>query len=174
MPTTSEKNKKWHKRFREKYGYAQSSIWAKKNPEKRRAQAKRYRERYPEKKSAMDRAWAEAHPEQIKNRHAKWRALNPDKVLDSYLKTRFKITLLQYNELFSRQNGLCAICKRAQSTKGPLGYPKRLCVDHCHKSGKVRALLCDRCNTSLGHLEESIELIQSLANYILQHREDKT
>lgn len=145
--------------------------WRKANPEKHRAQAKRYRIRHPERKAAQNRSWALAHPQEIKDKHAKWRSKNPDKVLNNYLKTRFKISLEKYNEILSIQEGVCAICNGHEKQLSPKGFPKRLSVDHCHKTGKIRGLLCDRCNTSLGRLEENVELIQSLANYILLHQE---
>lgn len=55
---------------------------------------------------------------------------------------RYGITLDRYNELVARQNGACAICKEKSD--------QTLCLDHSHSTGKVRGLLCRKCNTGLG------------------------
>lgn len=52
----------------------------------------------------------------------------------------------QYDEMFEKQGGRCAICE----TEKPNGYGKRLAVDHCHDTGRVRGLLCGNCNHGLG------------------------
>ncbi len=61
-----------------------------------------------------------------------------------YLKYTYDITVTQYVKLFKQQKGCCAICKRPQSD-----FKRRLAVDHSHKTGKVRGLLCTKCNTRL-------------------------
>lgn len=54
-----------------------------------------------------------------------------------------------YNEMFTAQNGCCAICKSHQSN-----YTKSLHIDHCHKTGVVRGLLCAKCNSDLATVED--------------------
>jgi hypothetical protein len=76
-------------------------------------------------------------------------------------KRQYGITLEQYNELFNNQKGLCLGCYRHQSQ-----LSKRLAVDHDHKSGKIRGLLCFRCNSSLGRTLESPETLRRLADYL--------
>lgn len=44
--------------------------------------------------------------------------------------------------------------------------------DHCHTSGKVREVLCQRCNTMLGHIEKNMHLVQHMVDYIARHREE--
>jgi hypothetical protein len=70
------------------------------------------------------------------------------------LKYNFGITLEQFNELFAAQNGKCAICQKEFGKE----YKNRANVDHCHATGKVRGLLCFRCNTSVGVFENFGEL----------------
>lgn len=55
------------------------------------------------------------------------------------------------------QSGKCLICNE---------IPKRLVVDHCHTSGKVRGLLCDHCNTGLGRFKDSPELLMAAIRYL--------
>ena len=63
------------------------------------------------------------------------------------LKKKYGITLEQYDEMFEAQGGICAICKESDITG------KRLSIDHDHETGKVRGLLCGKCNTRIGVLE---------------------
>ena len=79
----------------------------------------------------------------------------------NWLKFRYNITLIEYDEIFEEQNGVCAICGRVESIMG-----RRLAVDHDHKTGKVRGLLCYRCNTRLGILEENSNLLLVMLNYL--------
>lgn len=74
---------------------------------------------------------------------------------------RYGITIEYYNSLSEQQNGLCAIC---------LTKPKKLFVDHCHQSGIVRALLCNKCNTAIGLLHEDIKIINSAIEYLNKHK----
>ena len=83
----------------------------------------------------------------------------------SWLKTRFGITLDEYNEILKGQNGVCAICKQPESVKGR----KNLAVDHCHETGKIRGLLCTFCNTALGKLKEDISIMENMIEYIGNH-----
>ena len=46
-----------------------------------------------------------------------------------------------------------------------------LSVDHNHKSGKIRALLCTRCNHTLGRINEDINLLQNIINYIIKYKD---
>lgn len=71
----------------------------------------------------------------------------------------------QYQLLTEVQNNLCAICFRP-----PIGNVKVLSVDHDHKTGKVRGLLCQPCNRALGFLREDIEIITRLLEYVKKHK----
>lgn len=72
------------------------------------------------------------------------------------LKSRFGISLARYNEMLVAQGGVCAICKRpeqARSTREGAHRPRPLSVDHCHRTNRVRGLLCFQCNVYLGYEE---------------------
>lgn len=75
---------------------------------------------------------------------------NPDDQRNRSYKHLYGISLDDYNDMYSKQDGRCAICGRS--------YP-RLSVDHDHKSNKVRGLLCNSCNMTLGVLEKHAEQI---------------
>ncbi len=67
-----------------------------------------------------------------------------DKRRDYLLRRRYGIDLKQYKVMHKKQKGQCAICKRHQKQ-----FKKRLSVDHNHKTGRIRGLLCHYCNTKL-------------------------
>lgn len=83
---------------------------------------------------------------------------------DYFLKYNHGISNQEYTNLLKNQSGLCAICK-SKNKNGKL-----LVVDHDHKSGKIRELLCSNCNTSLGLLKESIPVLKNMVKYIKKHK----
>lgn len=70
----------------------------------------------------------------------------------------YNLTKEEYDHMLAAQKGMCAICGKA-----PEG--RRLCVDHSHETGKVRGLLCYRCNIALGYIEDK-ELMQNATRYL--------
>ena len=95
------------------------------------------------------------------------RKKNPDKYRNMKLKKQFGITIEQYNEMNKQQNGLCAICNNPE-TKIDFRTKKilPLCVDHSHSTGKIRKLLCSKCNLSLGGFQEDVYLLKSAIKYL--------
>lgn len=81
------------------------------------------------------------------------------------LKRKYSLTLAEYQEKFSSQEGSCAICGRHQSE-----FPRALAVDHCHATLKNRGLLCIPCNQGLGHFRDNRELLLKAAKYIDQYQ----
>lgn len=81
---------------------------------------------------------------------------------------KYGVTLEQYDEMFEAQGGVCAICNEP-SRMLYNGVVKRLCVDHNHKTGKARGLLCHECNAGIGQLRidgMGIELLLKAIEYI--------
>jgi len=68
-----------------------------------------------------------------------------------------------YEELLISQNNSCAICKKEHTDI------KKLHIDHCHNTGKVRGLLCNNCNNGMGKLGDSIERLELVINYLKSH-----
>lgn len=82
------------------------------------------------------------------------------------LKKRFGITIEEYNEMFNKQNGICLICGKHQSE-----IKKRFAVDHNHETGKIRGLLCGKCNPLLGYADDNINILLSAINYLNNNKE---
>lgn len=77
----------------------------------------------------------------------------------------YGITSEEYAELLVKQDGVCAVCFRPE-TNTFRGRIKQLSVDHNHLTGNIRGLLCSKCNTALGLLQENKLIIQSLIRYL--------
>lgn len=76
------------------------------------------------------------------------------------LKKKYGLERDDYYKLLEKQDGKCAIC---------FGQPKgksRLSVDHCHKTGKIRGLLCSNCNSALGLFKDDINLVENAKIYL--------
>lgn len=101
------------------------------------------------------------------------RMLNPEKEYERtrrrHYKSKYGITLEQYNEMFEKQKGLCAICDKPQKRYSTSGN-KRLAVDHCHTTGKVRALLCTECNVGIGYAQDNPDILKSMILYLEKHK----
>lgn len=80
------------------------------------------------------------------------------------MKNKYGLSLDDYDKLLIKQNGVCAICKHKETKKGIDFLP----VDHNHKTGKVRGLLCNACNWGIGHLKDDIEILENAIKYLKQ------
>ncbi len=74
---------------------------------------------------------------------------------------QYGITPKQYNEIFNKQEGKCAICDKHQNE-----FKRALFVDHNHITNKIRGLLCSKCNFILGNANDSIELLEKTIKYL--------
>jgi len=74
----------------------------------------------------------------------------------------YGISLKDYQTMYISQNGLCAICHHPEPVKARMF----LAVDHDHKTGKVRGLLCSKCNMALGGFGDSSEILRSAIRYL--------
>lgn len=91
----------------------------------------------------------------------------------AYLMRTYGISLKTYKQLLEEQNGGCRIC-------GTVGFKMRdhhrktLVVDHCHKTGDVRGLLCHNCNRALGLFQDDVSTLIKAKEYLEAHREGAT
>jgi len=86
--------------------------------------------------------------------------LNPNRSKDRRLKSKYDITLEQYNNMLQLQSNCCYLCKVSVDSG------RRFVVDHDHETGAVRAILCNSCNVGIGLLNDNPELLVNAARYI--------
>ena len=108
------------------------------------------------------------NPIKYQDSRLKWGKQNPEKKKrvnkNSVLKCRYGISLEIYEQMLKRQNGVCEICNQKCKTKPSLS------VDHCHATQKVRGLLCHACNTTIGHMKDSTELLLKAVKYLEKYK----
>lgn len=83
-----------------------------------------------------------------------------------HLKKKFNIEISEYEALISSQNNLCAICKNPETTSSRGKKINYLAVDHCHKTGTIRGLLCFKCNTAIAIMEKDKEIFDRIREYL--------
>ena len=166
MAYTKEERKEYSKKWRER------------NPEKVKAWSLEAITKYRVRRLAAVRAWYHRHKDAI---NAKRRAdripkewakkmkayaqANPEKMQGYRRKHNYGMTAEQFNSMIVSQNNSCGICFEI--------FSQTPHVDHCHSSGKVRGLLCRKCNTGIGYFKENVDIFESARNYILKHNKDK-
>ena len=106
--------------------------------------------------------------ETIRSYQASYRLKNAEVLRHKERQRKFGITREEYEQFFKDQNGVCAICKKPE-TATRRETVKALAVDHCHKTGRVRGLLCSDCNTGIGKLKDDPEIIRMAAKYLDNH-----
>lgn len=108
---------------------------------------------------------SEEYKEYIKQRN------NNDQVklekYNSFLKNEYSISLFDYNEMFIKQNGCCFIFGINQKD-----LKRKLAVDHCHKTGKIRSLLCILCNIGLGSFKDNLNNLEKAIEYLKSHKKE--
>lgn len=89
-----------------------------------------------------------------------------EKQREYILKKKYGITLEKYNKMLSEQEYKCYICHKHEDK-----LDRSLAVDHCHKTGKVRGLLCGNCNRFLGQIDDDINIAERLVEYLQKHQD---
>jgi hypothetical protein len=102
---------------------------------------------------------------QTKENKKQWKINNPGKVKlynkKSGLKRFYGITVEEYDLLFNKQEGKCLICDKHQSE-----FKRAFDVDHNHKTGIIRGLLCGGCNLLIGNAKEDVNILAQAINYL--------
>lgn len=110
-----------------------------------------------EAKKRYSRMWSANN----KDKRKKYRERNKKRIKSLNLKRLYGITIEEYEEMFAKQNGCCGICKRPQSK-----FKRALSVDHSHRTGNIRGLLCLSCNRAIGIFRDSPELLKRAVKYL--------
>ena len=117
------------------------------------------------------RACSEGRKEYMREWHRKARLANADYCMDQQLRKKYGITLEWYRERLAQQNNVCAICKQPE-TAVIRGKVISMPVDHDHKTGSPRGLLCTKCNRGLGLFSDSVDNLQEAVNYLMRYAKE--
>ena len=130
------------------------------------AHVNKFRKKNPEYHKKVYKRKKEREPNYYREMNAKVRKKakekNPNYYREINLKTNYGITLDDYNNLLEKQNYRCAICNKHNSDNNK----KNLFVDHCHKTGIIRGLLCSNCNSGLALLGDNFESVEKTLEYL--------
>jgi len=130
--------------------------------EREREYMRQYRARTKAERTAYDKAWRRKHADRLL---AKRR--DPERRRQKYrtkFMGRYGASETTFDDLLLAQNGRCGVCSRQFPDDDK--HPQ---MDHCHKTGKVRALLCMRCNILLGAANDSQEILDLAKAYLKVH-----
>jgi len=86
-----------------------------------------------------------------------------------HFKRLYGITLEQRDEIIRRQDGRCPICHELLIMSGKSRHSA--VIDHNHQTGRVRSVLCSRCNKGIGHFSDSVKLLQASIHYLTQYKD---
>ena len=133
---------------------------------KERERSRRHYQANKEKYAARNRAYYQMRKEWFQRYGREWRrkkgsGYNKNRIL----KSKFGITLAQFQAMSTAQNNVCAICKLPEWKPGRWGKMS-LAVDHCHATNTVRGLLCNRCNQAIGQFNDDPELLEAAVIYL--------
>ncbi len=122
------------------------------------------------KTAERNKAWREANSEHKKQYDKAYYQKHKERIIQQtrtyYLGKMYDLTPKEKKVLYASQYGKCAICERDYSES-------ELVVDHCHKTGKVRGLLCNPCNLAIGFLQDRPTMLYKAARYIINHQESE-
>jgi hypothetical protein len=107
-------------------------------------------------------AWRRENPERFREYQAEYRSRpeNKRKMRDLYYRRTFGITADDFDRMLAEQSGACAICGERPEVEA------RMHVDHEHATGRIRGILCSRCNHAIGLLREDVALFERAVRYL--------
>src|SRR5260370_22694006 len=118
---------------------------------------------FPEKVQRRQKQWRMAHPKQCKIIMKRWMKNHPGRKQQQDAirnrKRKYGISEQEYQKLLKSQKSKCAICSSSLKIQQPA-------LDHCHKTHKIRGILCHPCNLGIGFLKDNILLLKSALKYL--------
>lgn len=126
---------------------------------------RRYNETHKEQNKVRDAAYHAANREKRIAACKEWHRKHPSKSREYMLKSKYGLTLEEYDKLLEHQGGLCAICEKVPRGRGGLAP-----VDHDHETGDIRGILCSNCNHMLGHAKDDPGILRAGAAYLEARR----
>lgn len=161
---TPEQKKEYHKAYyeanKEKYKRMSNDNYHANRDENIRKRKEHYWKHHEERKEYSKKYYHE-HIEENRKRGREYNKTHKRENKNRALIRYHGLTLIEYENMVQNQKGRCAICGEVPS--------KRLVVDHDHRTGKIRKLLCDYCNIGLGHVKDNIEILENMIEYLKQY-----
>ena len=112
------------------------------------------------------KAWRAANPEKHKAAVTKFLSKNPQYTRNKHLLRKYGLTIWDIDMIVELQRG-CAICHTDKPGRANrFGGESEWIVDHDHKTGEVRGVVCHACNVALGMAKDSVEVLQSMIDYL--------
>lgn len=97
---------------------------------------------------------------------------NAKKLRERSLRSAYGIGIDDYDRMLSEQREVCAICGNPETAMHRSSIVRRLCVDHCHKTGHVRGLLCAKCNRAIGLFADDPNILHRAIDYLRNAERD--
>lgn len=117
------------------------------------------REEYLKRRSVYGKSYYSKNKESIIKKTTEYHKKNPQVRKKALLNYYYGISLEAYQDIVNKNNGKCYICNEFPSHR-------KLFIDHCHISNKIRGALCSKCNTILGFCNDKIEILKSAIKYL--------
>lgn len=149
-----ESKQRWNRSAR---GKAMKALWEAANIERVRESKRRWVLRNRRKNEESKKRYRERTKEKASISAAAWRKANPGRQLAKARLRKYGITQEEFDKLSQRQKHRCAVCR---------SKPKILYVDHCHRTRRVRGLLCFGCNVGLGHFRDRVQFLENAVLYL--------
>jgi hypothetical protein len=111
--------------------------------------------------SMKTKQYQKKNPEKLVTKSKKWDTKNVEKRKNARYKRVYGISVTEYGNRLNKQDHCCALCR---THKDKFRYA--LSVDHCHKTGKIRGLLCGTCNMTIGYLGDDVESFERIIRYL--------
>ena len=118
---------------------------------------KQYRESHKEER----KEYQKAHKEHLNECTKQWRKNNPEKYRATKIKCLYGLSHEDWQKIWENQDGRCVICGK-RFTKPSMAF-----VDHNHKTGKIRGLLCVKCNSGIGYFNDDPKITLKMTEYLL-------
>jgi hypothetical protein len=104
--------------------------------------------------------WVIKNKERRASKTLAWRLKNAEQIFGYNIRRNYGVTLDQYKQRLEEQGFACAICKTTNNGSRKFG------IDHNHKTGKIRGLLCHKCNAGLGNFDDNLDRLKKAIAYM--------
>lgn len=146
--------------------YERNAIYKVKNSDKIKKKKAEWHQLTKDKRQQYGKEYRARNKERLRIKRHEYLERRRANYLRHKLEVRYGLTKEQHEKLVVVSNGQCQICKGRELKQNTIGVYNNLSVDHDHQTGKVRGLLCNRCNTALGFFADDVNLLEAAVSYL--------